>query len=432
MPEIPNTPRARKLIYLSAFLFFLLALGIIYLKDEPLQDRSDLALKLPPSDPKDNILPKLESSAAILALCQDKERNSLSSKLSREDTLIKVKPILEKHAVAMVELDSLLKTGAYFRSIPKPGASAVSTYMPALGITREVTNSLVQRANVLIASGKPEEALVLIAEGEAWINNSTAQTNSLIHYLVCVAIGGILNASKAKAIAACSDREILRKITSAPDRDQLWRDGLRQGYQGECLFFEDLLTEVQNKPSSQTELPKAFDFIPKRLVIKPNQTLNLETDLMRQLLPVCDAKDFTSAKAISVTFYEQIQRVAGEKGVMFFVRPNLGGRIFFKMMLPALENIAMKTFITIAKDRQIRTLAALRLYELDKGRLPEKLEELVPAYLDAVPLDPADSKPMRYLPLKRAVYSINRHGDLSDDGGDPSKDTVMRLDWDQE
>ena len=49
-----------------------------------------------------------------------------------------------------------------------------------------------------------------------------------------------------------------------------------------------------------------------------------------------------------------------------------------------------------------------------------------------LPLDPGDSKPLRYLPAKRAVYSINRNGDLKDDGGDPKNDTVLRLDWDQE
>ena len=430
MIEIPNTPRARKLIYLIGFISLALALGLIYIKDDKLEDRSDLALVLPPSDPKDNILPKLESSTAIDPLIRDSDRQKLFSKLSREDFLLKAQPIFDKHAAAMTELRALIKPGAYFRNAPKPGASAASTYLPALGVVREAANVIAEHANLLTASSKPEEALVLISEGEAWVKASTSQTNSLIHYLVCIAISGILNGSKAKAIATCSNREILKKIASGPDSDQVWRDGLRQAYRGECRFFEALLTEVQNKPS--TELPKVFDYLPKRLVLKTNQTLNLEADLMRQLLLVCDAKDYAAMRLVIDESDKKLIASAGGNGVSFFFYPNLMGRVYLKMMHPALGGISMKSTIAIAKDRQVRILAALRLYELDSGHLPTTLDELVPRYLDAVPLDPGDSKPLRYLPAKRAVYSINRNGDLKDDGGDPKNDTVLRLDWDQE
>ena len=430
MIEIPNTPRARKLIYLIGFVSLALALGLIYIKDDKLEDRSDLALVLPPSDPKDNILPKLESSTSMMALFKDYDRQKLSSQLKREEFLLKAKLSFDKHAVAMTELRTLLKPGAYFRTVPKPGASAVSTYLPALGVVRQAANVIAEQANLLTASGKPEEALALIAEGEAWVNASTSQTNSLIHYIVCIAIGGILNSSKTKAISTCSDREILKKIASGPDSDQVWRDGLRQAYRGECRFFEALLTEVQNKPS--TELPKVFDYLPQRLVLKTNQTLNLEADLMRQLLLVCDAKDYAAMRIAIDELDKKLIASAGGNGVSFFLFPNLMGRVYLKMMHPALGGVSMKTTIAIAKDRQARTLAALRLYELETGHLPATLDELVPSYLDAVPLDPGDSKPLRYLLAKRAVYSINRNGDLKDDGGDPKNDTVLRLDWDQE
>ncbi len=432
MLEIPNTPRARKLIYLIAFVSLALALGLIYCKDDKLEDRSDLALILPSSDPKDNLVLKLQTSTTLDPLIRDKDRQNLTSKLSREDFLIQFKPIFDKHAAAMAELHSLLKPGVYFRSIPAPGASAASTYLPALGAAREATNAISQQANLLTASGKPEEALVLLAAGEAWLDKSNEQTDNLIHHLVCIAISGILNSSKAKAIAVCADREILKRLSSAQDKDLAWRQALRQGYKSDCHYFEAMLADIQSKPASQTALPKVFDYLPKRLFLKPNQTLNREADLMRLLLQACDAKDFAAIKIISHDLDEKLLVYAGEKGVVFFLRPNFAGRVYLKMMIPALGNVSSKMCIAIARDRQVRTLAALRLYELDSGHLPATLDELVPRYFDAVPLDPGDSKPLRYLPAKRAVYSINRNGDLSDDGGDPKSDTVLRLDWDQE
>jgi len=53
-----------------------------------------------------------------------------------------------------------------------------------------------------------------------------------------------------------------------------------------------------------------------------------------------------------------------------------------------------------------------------EGRWPESLDELVPAYIDAVPLDPFDEKPLRYkVEADRiVVYSIGENE--VDDGGD--------------
>jgi hypothetical protein len=62
-----------------------------------------------------------------------------------------------------------------------------------------------------------------------------------------------------------------------------------------------------------------------------------------------------------------------------------------------------------------RLLLAMRAYRIEKGRLPQKLEELVPEYLDVIPVDDFDGKPLRYNPAKRVVYSVGK--DLKDEGG---------------
>jgi hypothetical protein len=62
-----------------------------------------------------------------------------------------------------------------------------------------------------------------------------------------------------------------------------------------------------------------------------------------------------------------------------------------------------------------RVLVALRRYQMDKGDLPERLDDLVPTYLEAVPRDEFDGKPLRYSRDKKVIYSVN--DDLVDGGG---------------
>ncbi|MBN1443872.1 MAG: hypothetical protein JXA90_14270 [Planctomycetes bacterium] len=70
--------------------------------------------------------------------------------------------------------------------------------------------------------------------------------------------------------------------------------------------------------------------------------------------------------------------------------------------------------------RAHRTYPALRGYQQEHGALPEKLEDLVPAFLDAVPADPYDGQPLRYSRQKRLVYSVGE--DLVDDGGSSAEE----------
>jgi hypothetical protein len=92
-----------------------------------------------------------------------------------------------------------------------------------------------------------------------------------------------------------------------------------------------------------------------------------------------------------------------------------------------------------AQVRALMTLVAVERYRLKHQKWPEKLDDLKPDFLAAVPRDPYDGKPLRY--VKRAdgvtVYSVGHDG--VDDGGTidrrkplgPGTDQGYRL-WDLE
>ena len=60
--------------------------------------------------------------------------------------------------------------------------------------------------------------------------------------------------------------------------------------------------------------------------------------------------------------------------------------------------------------RFTRVFLATRLFVAERNRYPNALEELVPDYLDAVPIDPWSSAPLRYDVNTRAVYSVGPKG----------------------
>jgi len=63
----------------------------------------------------------------------------------------------------------------------------------------------------------------------------------------------------------------------------------------------------------------------------------------------------------------------------------------------------------------LRTSVALERFRFVHGDWPDGLGELVPDYLDEVPLDPLDGAPIRFDPKRTILYSIGRN--LIDDGG---------------
>jgi hypothetical protein len=82
------------------------------------------------------------------------------------------------------------------------------------------------------------------------------------------------------------------------------------------------------------------------------------------------------------------------------------------------------------RKREVRsrlTLAdlAIRAYRLDCKKWPDELEDLVPVYLKAVPLDPKTEKPLIYRVEGDSfiLYGVGEDG--RDDGGDREKDVLL-------
>ena len=94
-----------------------------------------------------------------------------------------------------------------------------------------------------------------------------------------------------------------------------------------------------------------------------------------------------------------------------------------RMSFPAVGKAVTKFALIQSQVDLARTACALERFRLAHGNYPERLAELVPTYLDKVPLDIVNGEPLHYRRTdngKFVLYSIGLDG--KDDGGDLKKD----------
>jgi hypothetical protein len=70
--------------------------------------------------------------------------------------------------------------------------------------------------------------------------------------------------------------------------------------------------------------------------------------------------------------------------------------IFAKMLLPALQKAVIKSARMQTYTDAGQAGCALERYRLANGHFPERLDELMPRYLERTPNDVIDGKPLRY------------------------------------
>jgi len=102
-------------------------------------------------------------------------------------------------------------------------------------------------------------------------------------------------------------------------------------------------------------------------------------------------------------------------------------------LMPTMTRALTQHFCAIARRRMAATALAIRLYEIEHARRCEKLTNLVPEYLPAVPIDPfsPDRRPIGYIPNAPypRLYSVGRNG--IDEGGKDAEKPGGFADWDK-
>jgi len=93
--------------------------------------------------------------------------------------------------------------------------------------------------------------------------------------------------------------------------------------------------------------------------------------------------------------------------------------LFTRMLVPALFGAAKATAEADARHQLACTALAVEKYRAKTGQPPDHLNKLVPDYLDAIPKDPFDGKPLRMAVSQGTVLLYSIGPGLKDEGGAP-------------
>jgi len=90
-----------------------------------------------------------------------------------------------------------------------------------------------------------------------------------------------------------------------------------------------------------------------------------------------------------------------------------------RMLVPSISNVIKRSARTQTYVDAARVACALERYRLANGALPKSLGVLAPTFIDAIPADVIDGKPLRYRLIGDDQYIIYSVGwNQTDDGGD--------------
>jgi hypothetical protein len=145
------------------------------------------------------------------------------------------------------------------------------------------------------------------------------------------------------------------------------------------------------------ELEMGEEFVPgvgrwgtNGYLFHPNRTKGLIAEHYRGLIG-----------SLSVDWWERgdvkdlAELIGVDRGTVL-VRPNGVGRILVSLLVPMMGSVLEKERELVARVGRLRASVALRRFELAEGRAAVSLAELVPGYLEAVPVDPFTGEAVGY------------------------------------
>jgi len=162
-----------------------------------------------------------------------------------------------------------------------------------------------------------------------------------------------------------------------------------------------------------------------------NTTLTLGTEIITQLLEVNNGGDDGLLKAGELTT-DYLNRLETPSLSNRF-HPNANGLSWLSLSISAIDAQIEHAILALAYHRMTIAALAVRRFELAHGKLPEKLEELVPEYIASTPLDPYNGQPIRWNKGNQTLYSV--YENKTDDGGHidvpggRSRDRGVRYPW---
>jgi hypothetical protein len=322
------------------------------------------------------------------------------------------------------------------RRTEKGPGGLISVLLPAVQKCRELASALTARAMLRLREGKFSEAWQDLLACHR-LGRLVGRGATLIEALVGIAIDAIAsNADLAylerAKLTAREVRQHLKDLQALPPLPPM-ADKIDLG---ERFMFLDcvqmvrrggigMLEGLSGGPPPKKPDPKAMQAL-DRIDWRPAfLTGNRWYDRLAAALRVKDRADREQQlDKIEADLKDLKQQVSDPENLakLLTAEPDktVGqaiGDVMVTLLIPATRKVQQAYDRTEQGQRNLHVAFALAAYRLDNGRYPEKLDELAPKYLAAVPGDLFSGKALIYRPSETGYlfYSVGVNG--KDDGG---------------
>jgi ABC-type transport system involved in multi-copper enzyme maturation permease subunit len=295
----------------------------------------------------------------------------------------------------------------------------ISTRLPHLAMIREVAHLLLVEAILESEAGKADQSLATcraILNAGRSIGDEPALVSQAGRMKVRETVCRQVERALAHGQASDSAIESMRRSLDEEEGEPLLVFGIR----GERAFLDRFLCAVDAGDFTQRQLrTSGFDF--------SDEVLWTNAELRAALLRLDNRA-------------ERIASLPAEEQLGAFERLSDDGRSLSpsaRKFVPAIVRIALSCLNSRARLRCASAGLACERYRLARGVWPTSYEDLVPAFIPRVPIDPFDGKPPRFCRVKDQLVIYSVGVDRRDDGGQTEavgrwsagKDVEFRL-WD--
>ncbi len=186
---------------------------------------------------------------------------------------------------------------------------------------------------------------------------------------------------------------------------------LNEAMNGFYMFERKLLLGA---PEGEPPLPPGY--LParsgSRFFFKPLATLRLFAESFHDLKKDTTQTSFAHNDQIESRLLHHAQ-AGGLLG-----SSNRSGVDYYATRIRIYTPLSDRNALERARHAVVLALFGVRRYVQQEMRLPARLEDLVPKYLSALPLDPFSGEPVRYNRAQGLIYSVGMN--LKDEGGRPT------------
>ena len=314
--------------------------------------------------------------------------------------------------------------GVYVRQMPREGM-LIDVLLPELGEMRAVSRALRARAYLAAEAGEWDEYVATIADG-LWIASVVESEPILISWLVGAAVrSSTLEGVRLDVIRRRLPPAVLGQmaelVASNPVRSA------QHALRGELLWGLDA---VQHSHDQRGRL------LLSRLSVLEGEDMGLPpiSNMASIAFPTRQATEQALRDRFALAIERSALTPAERRDSPPEAVPTGRSNPVVDLMMPALGRAFWAFDTAIVELIGLRTLIAIERYRAELGQPPATLDDLMPTYLDAVPLDPWSIEgPLVYRrdasELGYVLYSVGFDGEDSNATRPGDLDGTF---WDQE